>query len=109
VLLLTDPQDSELGQYRLHESEYYEHPLAQLYSMYWEKGDEHLMNCESCIPLPSDLVPESKVYVFHQYSFAMQRINDFRRKHNDTTYLPPGLALVGSPGIGEQVPIHLFI
>jgi hypothetical protein len=76
--------------------------------MYWDKADIDFPK-SGFLPVPSKLLQDAGLYIFDQYSFTMQRIDCFRQKHNDPNSLPPGLAIVGTPGIGELFPIHLFI
>jgi len=109
VLILDNPQDSQLSQYHLDQSEYNNDLLAVLYSMYWGKKDEHLKKCEPFLPFPEDVVLGNELYVFSQYTYIIKRIDDFRKGHEHWAGRPPGLALIGSPGIGELITIHLFI
>jgi len=76
--------------------------------MYWGKGDEHLKKYEPFLPFPSDVVLDDKIYVSNQYKYTKERIDHFRNVFKDMKGLPPGLALIGSPGIGELVNTHLF-
>jgi hypothetical protein len=115
VLPLYNLEEPTLSQYRLDPSEYCEYPLARLYSMYWDKGDQYLNSCKPFIPLPPDVVLDDELY-FSQCSYTEQRIDNFRKNYRDEIIskgwrcgIPPGLALIGTPGIGELVPIHFFI
>jgi len=106
--VLNDPEDPKLGWHLLKESQYCDHPLAQLHPLYWNKGVHHLENLLPFIPVPPEFVPSKALYVFEQYVYTEQRIDKFREERMPTTR-PPGLALIGSPGIGELFDIHLFI
>ena len=111
VLGLHDPKDSKLSQFRLDPSEYCDYPLAQLYSVYWDKSDRYF-NPNTFIHLPSDVVPDGKFYIFSQYSYIERRIDKFREALKNAPHVPhtpPGLALIGTSGIGEPLPIHLFM
>ena len=110
-VLLDDLQDPQLSKYRLDLPEYSFYPFAQLYTMYWGKGNRYLKHAKPFIPLPLKLIPGDKLYCFGQYSYMEQRIDAFREYHRITSGgsgIPPGLALIGSPGIGELVLSHLF-
>lgn len=78
--------------------------------MYWSKGDDYLQSRKPHIPLPSKVLSGHGLYCFLQYAYMEQRIDNFRRLHTDRVGegIPPGLSLIGTPGIGELVPIHLF-
>ena len=81
--------------------------------MYWGKGDRYLNNAKPFIPLPFEVIPDDILYCFRQYSYMEQRIDAFRKHHEDRitpegSGIPPGIALIGSPGIGELVLFHLF-
>lgn len=73
--------------------------------MYWGKLDQPH---EDFIRLPHRLAVDDRLYIFSQYLYIEPRIEAFRtaNMHHE---IPPGLALIGTPGIGELVPIHLLI
>jgi len=104
VLILGDPEDPQLSRYHIDHNEF-----AVLYSMYWEKTEEHLKECEPVLPFPKHIVPGDELYVFSQYTYIIERIDAFRKLHEEKKERPPGLALIGTPGIGELITIHLFI
>ena len=106
-MVLDSPEDPELERHLLQESQYRSHPLAQLHPLYWNKGGHHLKNLLPFIPVPPAFVPSKALYVFEQYVYTEQRIDKFREARMRTSVLP-GLALIGSPGIGELFDIHLF-
>jgi hypothetical protein len=107
--LLRDLQDPKLSPFCLHEPECRDYPLAALYSEYWGTGDKHLENQGQIIPLPPDVVEDDKLFVFDQYEYITKRVDAFREKYGNTNKRPPGLALIGTPGIGELVHTHIFI
>ena len=37
-----------------------------------------------------------------------KRVDALRKSYQNAQWGPPGLAVIGTPGIGELVPIHLF-
>lgn len=78
--------------------------------MYWSKGDDYLQSRRPHIPLPPNVLPDRELYCFHQYSYMVERIDSFRTFYKDrvSSRTPPGLSLIGTPGIGELVPTHLF-
>lgn len=113
-VVLVDLQDPQLGQYRLDPSAYDFYRLARLYTMYWDKGNRCLRNHKPFIHFPPDVFPDDELYCFRQYSYLEHRIDAFRKHHKDIitskgSGLLPGLALIGTPGIGELVTFHLFI
>ena len=86
--------------------------------MYWGKGNnKYLKNAKPCIPLPLELIlGGDDLYCFvsaSTYSYMEGRIDAFREHHmhritSKGSGMPPGLALIGNPGIGELVLFHLF-
>ena len=108
-MVLDSSEDPELERYLLSNRRYRNHPLAQLYPLYWDKGDHHLEQPPRFIPVPLGIFPSGKLYVFGQYTYTKLRIDTFREKRVDAE-VPPGLALIGSPGIGELFrypPVHI--
>src|SRR5258706_3252257 len=107
VLHLLNLQDPALRQYRLDASEYVFYPLALLYTMYWNKGNRNLKTHRPFIPLPLQMIPGDELYCFRQYSYMERRVDAFREHHKNSG-IPPGLAIIGTPGIGELIPFHLL-
>jgi hypothetical protein len=110
-LFLDGPDDPLLIKYRLDPSGYHQFPYAQLYALYWGKIDQELIP-DTFVQLPTKVLSNDELYIFSQYSYMEQRVDSFRevcREKRDKAYAPPGLALIGTPGVGELVPIHLCI
>lgn len=78
--------------------------------MYWSKGDDYLQARKPFIPLPSTVLSDDELYFFLQYEYIEQRVDHFREYYKDRvgSSIPPGVSLIGTPGIGELVPIYLF-
>jgi len=106
-LLLRSPDDPKLVQYRIPESEYGNYSLAALYGEYWNNVGS-LKNQGSFITLPPNIVPSNSLYIFNQYEYMTKRVDALRKSYQNAQWGPPGLAVIGTPGIGELVPIHLF-
>ena len=52
----------------------------------------------------------TNLYCFRQYTYMEARIKAFRdRFKKRESIVPPGIGLIGTPGIGKLIPIRLFI
>lgn len=76
-----------------------EPPLA-FYSDYWGKGIHNIVENGKEFRLKSPELPP--LYIFDQYNYMRERI-DFFRSQPQNTIIPPGVAIVGTPGIGEPL------
>ena len=80
--------------------------------MYRGKGSRYLKNAKPFIPLPFEVIQGDELHCFCQYTYMEQRIDAFRGYHKQMissvgSGIPPGVAIIGSPGIGELVLFHL--
>ena len=63
--------------------------------MYWNKPTQFPNRF-----IPSPLSNLGEIFIFSQYEYIEERIENFRKLHKDDRILP-GVALIGTPGIGE--------
>ena len=98
ALLLFDPDDVQLNEYLLEESRHIFYPLATLHSQYWNKPTQFPDRF-----IPSPLSNLGEIFIFSQYEYIEARIENFRKLHKDDR-IQPGVALIGTPGIGEWSP-----
>lgn len=104
------PQDPVLNWFRLNDSQIAQYPLAGLHALYWGKPHEYTGGSEPFIPVPPGVVSMgTNLYYFRQYIYMEDRIKAFRDRFKKHQGIPPGVGLIGTPGIGKPVPIHLFI
>jgi len=70
------------------------------YSEYWGKGKDNVVkNNNEFRPQSPGLFP---LYLFGQYNYILNRIESFRSL-SQKAKTPPGVAIIGTPGIGEPL------
>jgi len=82
--------------------------LVTLYDQYWGTGLASLKSTRPFVHLPSlDNMTLGRVYFFKQYEYMEERVGAFRenwaKRGSTEAPLPPGVALLGNPGIGKLV------